>query len=831
MLMLANNNHSVITKMAKTSLKRNQKKNMVLILAVVLASFMLFSCLTVGVTYVKMEQLQNIRMSGAEMDAIMYGMTHEQEEKIQKDEKIEKIGVVGVAGYADKTEYDTTLHTGLVWCDDVYWNEMMAPARKWTKGHYPQKDNEVMVTRAALEDCGFSNLGIGDSFTLTYGDNNGLELKEKTFVISGIWEGYGTKKVFYVSKDFYEQSGYELSDVRSGRVYFQFKNFFMSPKQQEEFRESMNLGIQQNLYFEAETSNALRLMLGLAGLIFITCLCAYLLIYNILYLSVSGNIRYYGLLQTVGMTGTQVKELMKKQVRLVGILGIGGGILLGMATSFVFIPIAVKAFGIREKVQVSFRPVIFLLTLLIAAVTLILGSRKPVKMATAISPVEALGYRSVKEKRKFRRTRKGNILRNMAMEQLTKDKKKTGVVVLSLAASLSVFLLLITLLESQGPRTIVSNYMNADIEITNDTMEKEETEKWEQLLSDSFLQDLQKIEGVKELHTMTSTKILVPWEPEFADTWMRAEYEMWMSESYEEGVERYQAHPEEYFSYLKGIDEAEFDYLNNTLESKVDKEAFMEGKVAILYQNGVQLDEKAVKGAEVTYLLQDNPQNTHTLTVAGMTGDNRYAGIGLGPNLIVSEKLVEKLIEDPYVQNVTVSYKEEYDEGTENQILESIKSQPHAKDFSYESKLEEMKAVTKAQGNMKGVGLGITLILALIGLMNYFNTVSGNIQNRQVELSVMESVGMTEKQIYRMLMWEGIFYAGGSVLLMGTLGLGITYVCYQAMNYRGIAFAVPVLPVLGSILMITAVCIGIPIVMYRMLAGKKSIVERIRGFE
>ena len=51
------------------------------------------------------------------------------------------------------------------------------------------------------------------------------------------------------------------------------------------------------------------------------------------------------------------------------------------------------------------------------------------------------------------------------MEQFTKDKKRTAVVLLSLAASLSVYLCIVTMLDSQAARTIVSNYMDTDMVI------------------------------------------------------------------------------------------------------------------------------------------------------------------------------------------------------------------------------------------------------------------------------------------------------------------------------------------------------------------------------
>ena len=46
---------------------------------------------------------------------------------------------------------------------------------------------------------------------------------------------------------------------------------------------------------------------------------------------------------------------------------------------------------------------------------------------------------------------------------------------------------------------------------------------------------------------------------------------MWMSEPYEQSVEDYKAHPEKYYSYLKGIDEAEFENLNSMFQKKVNK--------------------------------------------------------------------------------------------------------------------------------------------------------------------------------------------------------------------------------------------------------------------
>ncbi|MCQ4691326.1 hypothetical protein NE575_18980, partial [Clostridium sp. SL.3.18] len=72
----------------------------------------------------------------------------------------------------------------------------------------------------ALEDCGLEGLDVGDSFTITYGDGTGEHTKE--FTITGRWGGFGTKKVFNVSRSFFDQSGFQLTDYGRGFLYLKY---------------------------------------------------------------------------------------------------------------------------------------------------------------------------------------------------------------------------------------------------------------------------------------------------------------------------------------------------------------------------------------------------------------------------------------------------------------------------------------------------------------------------------------------------------------------------------------------------------------------------------
>lgn len=137
-----------------------------------------------------------------------------------------------------------------------------------------------------------------------------------------------------MSEAFYKESGYVVSEVSSGRFYMDFKQQIMTQKKQDAFIDSMNLEKQQRLFFMADLGYSVRILSAIAGLAFVTCICAYLLIYNMMYLSVAGNIRYYGLLQTIGMTGRQIHHYVRRQMLLIGGIGILCGLFLGCGVSF-----------------------------------------------------------------------------------------------------------------------------------------------------------------------------------------------------------------------------------------------------------------------------------------------------------------------------------------------------------------------------------------------------------------------------------------------------------------------------------------------------------------
>lgn len=838
--MLKNNNQPVIKRIAKTNLKSNFRRSITMILAVLLSSFLLFSVFTVGLTYLKMNKLQNIRLNGADFDAVLYGVTEEQKTILDNDENVKQFGILTVAGAVRETETDKTPGVGLLYADAVLWDDMMSPTRTFLQGKYPTNENEIMVTEEALKKCGFENKKTGDEITFVYEIKE--KRQEKTFQISGIWGGFGIVDNFFVSKAFCEQEGIE--ELYNSRCDISFEKRWMSEEEQQAFIDKMELGKSQRLFYVYEFGNAAEIFWGIAGIVVVTCLSAYLLIYNIMYLSVAGNIRYYGLLQTIGMTGKQIRSLIKKQMIWIGGIGISLGLFLGFFVSFSLIPVAIESLGMKQEqtgqVQVVFHPAVFLLTILLTGFSVWYAARNPMRLAESSSPIEALGYRPVSGIRKGHTTKKGNLIRRMAVEQLTRNKKKTIVTMLSLSASLSVFVCLMILLHTQSAREYVYNFRGLDMVVANDTIQnvvveqdeegKKQLQGVKQILNQEILDKIKKTDGVSAVFPVSCVSTVIPWEPEVSDVWMRKFYETWMDIPYENDLEEYKNHPENFASALIGITEEDFRALNQELKAPVDETSFLNGETCILYRNGLfDLDEKKMIGKNILCGEYENPENTRSFKIVALTDINDYTALlGYPPTMIVIDKAVSSFAKEPIIFKVGIQYEKEFDERAEAAVENILRKSPNASDFSWESKIRQAEIVEKAQGHMAEIGFGIVAILAVIGIMNYINTSVGNIQSRRKEISIMESVGMSEHQVRKMLVWEGIFYTGGVMLLTLTVGLGITYAIYQSVNYMGAAFWFPMVPFFIACILLLTICIAVPLLAYKQMEKSGSLVERIR---
>ena len=825
--MLTNNNQKIINKLAKNSVKTNKKQYVILFITIALSTFMLFSVFTIGIAYLDSSRLQNTRLNGAEYDiTTINGFTSKQLQAIQKNKEVQSVGIESYAGFIQSTEFDQTVEIGLLWCDDIFWEDLMAPARTKLEGHYPQNKNELMVTKDILKLFGNENLSVGVSIRLTFENNTGVSTDE--FVISGIWDGYGDTSVGFVSKSFYDETGYDLKN--DGILCIKLNHNYVLPHTIGNIETSLHLSDRQVFAPTNYIENSFKLLLGICGLALVICLSAYLLIYNILYLSVSGKIRYYGLLQSLGMTKKQLTSFITRQMILVGILGIVTGALSGILLCIKLVPYILSVLGILAgNMALQLHPLVVIISVAVASFSILLGIRKPIQIATRVTPVEATKYRgSISNKQRYRYKReKESIFWRMAFDQFKMNRKKTVVVLLSLATSLSVFYCLTTIISTQGERTVLPNYWNADLVVQNQTQTTEDIHSLKPAIEDSFVKEVKQMKGLKDFHLVEGVPISFPFVSNgFSDMWIRNYIERTPYLSSEMVIEDYKTNPSSYYGMLISIDEDQFEYINQSLSSPIDRQDFMDGKVCIVQYEGSEIPEEYLHQT-VPFMFQGNQ---YEISIEAVSYETQYSGRDVGPSLIVSQNYLHTFTSTPITLDMYIYYDKTYDEGLEKKITSLIDNSLYSQDLHIESLYENMKTIQESQGNMMEIGTLIALLLLLVGVLNYANTIASSIQNRKCTFSIMEAVGMSGKQIHRLLIREGFLYAIFSILITLTMGSVITYVCFQSMNYMGISFRIPLIPLVGAILLVTLICVITPLISYKNLTGNRSIVERLKDY-
>ena len=110
------------------------------------------------------------------------------------------------------------------------------------------------------------------------------------------------------------------------------------------------------------------------------------------------------------------------------------------------------------------------------------------------------------------------------------------------------------------------------------------------------------------------------------------------------------------------------------------------------------------------------------------------------------------------------------------------------------------------------VGGFLSFVLALIGILNFVNTILTGILSRKQEFAMLESVGMTRKQLREMLMWEGGYYALFTSIVAVLAGsiLSMTLIKSYTSGFFFFTWKFTVLPILICIPFLLLIVLFVP---------------------
>ncbi|MEZ3422083.1 MAG: ABC transporter permease [Lachnospiraceae bacterium] len=833
--MLKTDNKKVINDLAKTTYKADKKRNILTIAAIFLTTFLLCTIISVGLSYWDTVSLRQQRVQGIDYDIELTEPRDHQVSVIREMDNVKYAGLSVKCAIVSKYQDKELNKLKLYWLDDTCWKKQTVPALDYYKGKYPNKENEIMLSRSALSSMGIKNPKVGMELPLIYqtlAENSKNEDIIKTFVLSGWFLDYTSIDKGYVSEKFYKSTGVLQTDVTQGSLKVSLKNPLYSKNDIIEMQNQIKLSGNQIIKADYDTiSNFIKTIIGLVILLALVFMSGYLFIYNTLYISVNRDIRYFGQLKTIGTTTVQIKKMIYKQILWNTVIGIPLGLTCSAVVGKIIIPqllhVLNPTVATSEVGTISLW--VFVIATVFSFVVTMISSQKPAKIAMNCSPVEAMKYVGAVPVKVKNKKRTGGDICSMVKMNLFRDKKQFIIIMCSLSLAVSLFLIINVIIYVNNAKNILNHFYDYDLRLLNQTLLSDNEE---QVITLDLIEQIKSIDGVKDVRVLKSATAFVPYQENVYGEYYKELYNSRYSPgNYEKDIELYKKQPNHHLFTCRvvGIDELEFERINNTLKNPLDKEEFKNGDIAFVSENFTQGGNGIIgKNVEFSIPAALNPDKKENIETGAIIDDYpAYYSAGYTPDLIVSDDFFNKIMGQPLIEMIKIDYDVPFSKSVETSIKKLIKSN---KFISTESKLGDYSEMKNSESQITVLGGSLGIIIIFLAISNYLNMMSESIQNRSKEFAVLESVGMTRKQIKKMIVFESLGYSILSSVIALIIGLPASYVIFTNFNRYGIPFAFPVIKTLLLFIVIIITCVVTSLFVFSKLKGE-TVIELLRKYE
>lgn len=778
-------------------------------------------------------------------------VTEKQIENISNHSNTNEVGRRIIIGRIEQDAFATT-PAELSFMDDNCAKWGFAEANT---GRNPKSGNEIAMDTSALKLLGVEPK-IGTKIDITYTVGSSMEYayeKTDTFTLVGWWEYDDVCPIhcINISEEYVDKL--ESEAIRNGIELFQtdlnvmLHSIVNIRKQMEQIEQDLGYTWDENAEGEyvrfgvnwGYTSSQVGEKTDITTIVAVVVLLAliiftgYLIIYNIFQISVTGDIRFYGLLKTIGVTPRQLGRIIRQQALFLCIVGIPIGLLLGYGIGVALTPLVLSETMGKGAVVNSTSPLIFLISALFAVITVLLSCARPGMMAAKVSPVEATKYTEINTSKAKRRATRGAKVHQMAFANLGRNKIKTILVVISLAFSMVLLDVLVCFTGGFDMDKYLEKLSCSDFIVsTTDYFRGNEVDQY------ITLEQIDQIEATTSQSLSGCSYKLNGYMPMITDKDMGAQVE---------GLD------DTLFKKLTVIDgdlTPMFQEDTNAIAivvqaddygnvSNIDSYPSLDSNLTIEYVDEVEmLDNRTGKPADdntPAEYMQVGNNSTHDVeyTICAYVtipdSMDRTGTISSSYRFVLP---VEKLRNDSQKEVVPMFYlfdtSNKAAEAEAEKFLKSWATADKSK-LMYQSKATMRAEFSDFQNMFLLLGGLLCGIVGFVGILNFFNAIMTGILSRKKEFAVLQAVGMTNKQLKAMLVYEGLFYALSSVLLALVLSVIIGPLSGNVLenmfwffsanfNIIPVVVAMPVFALIGWL---------IPSFMYDHTA-KQSIVEQLR---
>ncbi len=482
-------NRKAITNLSRKSLKASRARNLVAIAAIALTTLLFTALFTIALSINTGFQESNFRQCGGWNHVTFKYLTEKQFNELKTDSTIKEWGVRRFLGMPADAPFNKD-HVEIGYSDEEQAHWMYCDP---IKGRLPKEGtNEAATDTHVLELLGVKP-ELGATFTVTFMVDN--KQTTKTFTLCGWWEYdeaivanhilIPESRVNAVLKELNVNPETAADNAGSWGLDVMFSNEWKIEQKmddilarhgyQSESKSEGNNYIATGVNWgytgsQLSDSTDIGTVAGIMGMLVLITFTGYLIIYNVFRISVVNDIRFYGMLKTIGTTPRQVRRMIRQQALTLSVIGIPVGLILGWGIGSILVPVVIGSLnGIIETVSTS--PFIFVFAALFSLVTVLLSCSRPGRLAGRVSPIEALRYTERTKGKKGKKGKKrtaGVSLPRMAWANLGRSYSKTVITVLSLSLAVLLMTLTVTftngfdMLHEAGSNAIAAVYENDD---------------------------------------------------------------------------------------------------------------------------------------------------------------------------------------------------------------------------------------------------------------------------------------------------------------------------------------------------------------------------------
>ncbi|MCC0664522.1 ABC transporter permease [Clostridioides sp. ZZV15-6597] len=804
--MFKNNNGAFIRKIALNDLKINKLKFFLSGIIIMISTCLLLT--TALVSYNGSMDLVNASPYHARYQSV----NEKSKNILQQNKNFSSVGVYKLLGNKIKSDY----RMSMIYADNTAIELLNF---KLLKGTIPTNKYEIAISEKYLHELGL-NKDLGDSITLKYRDNITNKEIQSNFIIVGFVENYyqDNAKQYYtvVSNDNLKNVASTPLQIKSNNfdeatpntvdvlVRLSKENLEKSPTsiktQLNEIGSSLNIK-KHNIYLNDNyiESNLIDSEQVITVLIVgvIILFSSLFVIYSIFYISVVNSVQMYAKLKALGMTSLQLKKIIYLQGNILSIIFIPIGIISSCIITYIIQPLAWQM-TTDLFITVVLSIVIFL--------TVRISLNKPARIISKTSAIEAMQYTEIKFRNKIKTLNHINI-KNLALKNIEVNRKKNLIALISLSISGILFISIASLANSidfnkQMSQTFVYNE-NYIIGNKIDNLYERITQiQQNNPFTNTLKNEINSIYGVQKVIESKGIKC------EVIDPSIKDEDGSKVT-TLIEGIT-----PELAKSFQKYIVNGKIDY------NQLDSNSLIVNKYKTK-SYGVDLKI----GSTITFnIFSGNDIIKRQMKIVGII-DNSNTGC----MFFTSDKALDKIT--PYNTNLHFSIlsDKKYSKEVEEKLLNIIQNNSNLILYSYDN---DYKMLTRAFKYMIIAAYVFVGLISCFGILNMTNILVNSVLIRKKEFALLQAVGMTKKQLHKMLYREGLNLSIKAIFVSIILGYcGSKLLCFFIkdvirLDFINFNFSI------FSILIFSFVLICIQILIIELLIRnleKQSLTERLRS--